>query len=172
MARKSSKTTSFKELNGAVKQDTAASTPNTAPKSVDTQRAATVAPTSRVTHGAYTPTEPNAVYRNAQELLHRGAGRNIGYGTIGSFESRGAYRAYLDSLTTADLHRHAIDEAHIVAIDDRDRLIKRLEQEWLGVRAKEAAMPTKHIPARPGFTVEQRQAQEAIRAKLLKGHQN
>ncbi len=162
MARSSPKKSSlpFKETNGALASSSA--TPKVTPTA-----APSVSP-SRSTHGGYIPLSSAEQYTSAEQLLRRTS--NIARGTIGSFETLAAYTTYLNSLNSADLHRHAVDEAHIVAIDDRKRLIKRLEQEWSGVRAKEAvAGPRGHIPPRPGFTQEQREAQEAIKVKLLKG---
>lgn len=146
MSRKTNK--ELKEANGAIKQNTS--------------------PSTHTTHGGYTPIDEPIV--TAQQLLRRGRGSSVG-GSIGSFETRADYRAYLEKLNTAELHRHAIDEAHIVAIDDRERLIKRLENEWSGIRAKESITGnTAKVPVqRPGFTPQQMAEQEKLRQQLLKG---
>lgn len=148
MPRKANKV--MKEANGAIKQNVTSDS------------------TTHITHGAYTPIDEPIV--SAHQLLRRGRGSNTG-GSIGSFETRAEYRKYLETLNTAELHRHAIDEAHIVAIDDRERLIKRLENEWSGIRAKVSATGNtgKTPPQRPGFTPQQMAEQEKIRAQLLKG---
>lgn len=137
---------------------------NAATKTAQTEAKASSKPTHQ-THGGYTPiTGP---ITNVRQLIRGG---NKARGSIGSFQSLASYSAYVKSLTTAELHRHAIEEAHIVAIDDRDRLIRRLESEWSAHNAREAdSSVVASIPKRSGFTAEQRAAQEAIRKKLL-GH--
>ena len=118
---------------------------------------------SHQTHGGYTPI--NGPVLTVQQLVR---GPNISRSSIGSFETAAAYVSYLKTLSTAELHRHAVDEAHIVAIDDRDRLIKRLEVEWTGINAREATGGmNKHVPKSKPFTPEQHAEQAEIRKKLL-----
>lgn len=114
------------------------------------------------THGAITPlTGP---ITSVSQLVN--GGRNVAKGSGGSFVTLAEYGAHLRTLDTHDLRRHAITE-RIVPIDDRERLIRRLEAQW-------TATATKHpgraaiVPVRTPFTAEQLQAQAAIREKLLK----
>ncbi len=146
----------LKEINGADRSSPSPATPAPATNSKTSP--------SHQTHGGYTPITGPIL--TAHQLLRS---RNIGKGSIGSFETAAAYVEYLKKLSTADLHRHAIDEAHIVAIDDRNALIKRLEAEWTGITAREATGGTpKGFPQRVPFTPEQLAAQAEIREKLLK----
>lgn len=147
MAKARKKESFGKEINGAV------SSPSNSPIN-----------SSHQTHGGYTPI--NGPVLTVQQLVR---GPNISKGKIGSFETAATYVNYLKTLSTAELHRHAIDEAHIVAIDDRDRLIKRLEAEWTGVISREASGGVnKNVPKRAPFSPEQVKAQEKIRKALLK----
>lgn len=117
----------------------------------------------RQIHGAFTPIV--GPITSVRQLIRS---PNVAKGALGSFDSIEAYGSYLRGLSTADLHRHAIEEAHIVAIDDRDRLIRRLESEWSGQAIKEThgSLATS-VPKRAPFTEKQIAAQEAIRRKLL-----
>lgn len=115
------------------------------------------------THGGYTPiTGPISSVR---QLVR---GPNVAKGSIGSFPSQESYGKYLRGLTDTELHRHAIEEAHIVAIDDRERLIRRLEGEWSAHAMREPGNPlASQVPKRAAFTDEQVAKQEAIRKQLL-----
>lgn len=129
------------------------------------QATASSASPTHQTHGGYTPI--SGPITNVRQLVRGG---NRAQGSIGSFPSLSAYSSYIRGLTTAELHRHAIEEAHIVAIDDRERLIKRLEGEWGAHNAREADSTVRmSVPKRPAFSQEQIAAQEAIRKKLLHG---
>lgn len=76
------------------------------------------------THGAVFPLR--GPITSVAQLL----GRNIAKGSIGSFHSMEDYKTYLNQLSLHELHKHAVEEAKIVPIDDRNRLIRRLESEY------------------------------------------
>lgn len=120
---------------------------------------------ARQTHGAVTPlTGP---VTSVSQLINGGV--NVAKGSAGSFETLGEYTAYLRKLSLADLHRHAVEDARIVPIDDRDRLIRRLETEWTATAAKYPGRLGQTIPQRKPFTAEQIAKQDEIRRNLLKG---
>lgn len=95
-------------------------------------------------------------------------GRNIAKGSAGSFETMAAYTSYLKGLSLHDLRRHAREDARIVPIDDRERLIRRLETAWTSTAAKYPGRAGAAIPTRVPFTAEQIAAQAAIRDKLVR----
>jgi hypothetical protein len=96
-------------------------------------------------------------------------GRNVAKGSAGSFETLAAYTTYLRGLSLNDLHRHAVEDARIVPIDDRDRLIRRLETEWTATASRYPGRnPANNaIPRRVPFTHEQMEAQAALRRQAL-----
>ncbi len=160
-----SEVNSFREINGAINSNDNNPKSSIKEKEAASEDTNTAPKTKHTTHGGYTPIV--GPITNARQLI---GGKNIGKGSVGSFETLASYNRYLKSLTNAQLHRHAIDEARIVAIDDRERLIKRLEAEWTGVTAREAAGSSgKQIPKRPGFTAKQLAVQAELKEKLLKG---
>ncbi len=77
------------------------------------------------TNGALPASKPQSVY----EILGM---RSTNY----RHESFADYQKYLDTLNLAELQRHAIDTANIIPIDDRNRLVDRLEKEYLRVNAR------------------------------------
>lgn len=117
------------------------------------------------THGAVTPIAGGAI-TSVTQLLNKG--RSVAKGSVGSFDTLEEYSGYLSGLATYELHRHAREEARIVPIDDRERLIKRLEASWTGARTRYPGLKGNTIPSRPPFTPEQIKAQEDIRNQLLK----
>lgn len=60
-------------------------------------------------------------------------GMNVGPYTATSFEE---YQASLANMDLFDLQQHTIEVARIIPIDDRKRLIDRLEKEFLRVQAR------------------------------------
>jgi hypothetical protein len=113
------------------------------------------------THGAITPitgpiTSVDQIYRRD----------NVAKGSISSFGSLSDYSDFLHTLTMSDLHKHSVEQAKVVPIDDRNRLIRRLENQWSEVCAKEGrAAP---IPKRDPFSAKQVAAQDEIKRKLLR----
>lgn len=148
----------IKEINGAVGSPATATLPVA-------QTAGNV-PSKHQTDGMYVPiTGP---ITNVRQLTR--GNRNVAKGSIESFGSLTDYTAYLRHLTSAELNRHAVEEARVVPIDDKDRLIRRLENNWTEVAARERSrMGENVLPPRPGFTDEQKAAQEAIRRRMLGG---
>ena len=122
------------------------------------RKAPAAAPTDTVTahqtHGALTP---QASTSSVGQLTRT---KNVASGSAGSFVTMGEYNRYLTGLTTHDLHKHAMNEK-VVPIDDRRRLITRLETAWAGNHRPLAVLP-KHT-----WTAEQRETQEALRKKML-----
>ncbi len=51
-------------------------------------------------------------------------------------ETFAEYQTYLDSLNLAEMQRHAVEVANIIPIDDRRRLVDRLEKEYLRLNAR------------------------------------
>ncbi len=116
----------------------------------------------RQTHGAVTSL--SGPITSALQLTK--GGRTIAKGAPGSFETLGAYTEYLESLSTYDLHSHAVMEARLTPIDDRARLIRRLETMWTNVASKHPGRAVA-MPSRAPFTTEQMAAQEAVRKQVL-----
>lgn len=120
---------------------------------------------SHQTHGAYIPLTGSIT--NVSQLTN--GGRNVAKGSAGSFETLGEYSTYLRGLSLHDLHRHAVEDARIVPIDDRDRLIRRLETEWTSTASRYPGRnPANTIPQRKPFTREQMEAQAELRRKALR----
>ena len=117
---------------------------------------------SHQTHGAVLPRGP---IMSVGQLI--GGGTAIA-GSMGSFETLQDYRNHIDKLSLGALHRHALEEAKIVPIDDRNRLIRRLETEWTATVRRSPGFNQPPIPQPKPFTKEQTEAQEAIRNKILR----
>lgn len=113
--------------------DTVATTINDSPtkdKASDEVEASTPSPIpSRQTHGASFVRGP---ITSVQQLIGL---RNVAKGSMGSFETVAEYRKHVEKLTLGDLHTHAV-ESNVVPIDDRDRLLRRLETEWTTVASR------------------------------------
>jgi hypothetical protein len=116
------------------------------------------------THGAITPL--SGPVTNVSQIVN--GGRNVAKGSSGSFTCLADYTAYLKTLALHDLHRHAVEDARIVPIDDRERLIRRLEVQWTTVAARNPGRMGSVIPIRAPFSKEQIDAQNEIRNKLLR----
>ena len=115
--------------------------------------------------GQYTP--PTGPITNVSQLIN--GGRNAAKGSAGSFESMGEYTTHLRGLSLHDLHRHALEDVRIVPIDDRDRLIRRLETEWTATAARYPGRRVNQpIPQRVPFSAAQMEAQADIKRKILK----
>ncbi len=116
------------------------------------------------THGGYTPT--SGPIRSVRDLaLRTGAMRRT---AVGAFPTLQAYAKHIRGLNKAELDRHAIEEAHIVPIDDKEGLYRRLENEWSEHNLREPdSTVAAALPKREPFTAEQLAKQEAIRTKLL-----
>ncbi|MDP3793748.1 MAG: hypothetical protein Q8R07_03275, partial [Candidatus Uhrbacteria bacterium] len=84
------------------------------------------------TDGAYIPF--SGPITNVRQLVR---GKNVARGAIESFGTLADYTAHLKDLTLAELHCHAVEEARVTPIDDQDRLIRRLENNWTEVAARE-----------------------------------
>lgn len=95
---------------------------------------------------------------------------NVAKGSIGSFTTLASYTEHLRGMTSAELHRHAVEEAHVTPIDDRARLVRRLESNWTEVASRELfAAGKSNIPSRPAMSADQVKAQEELRRKMLGG---
>ncbi len=116
----------------------------------------------RQTHGAVTPLTGGI--NNVSQLINNG--RSVAKGSAGMFESLADYTAHLRGLDLHGLRTHAISEK-IVPIDDRERLIRRLENQWT-VTASRMPGRASTIPVRAPFTQEQLDAQNVIRNQLLR----
>ncbi len=126
---------------------------------------AITAPRQHETHGATTPL--SGPITNVSQLIN--GGRNIAKGSAGSFATMEEYTAYLEQLNLGDLRAHARNDAKIVPIDDRPRLIRRLQTAWTATAQRypgRAGSPT--IPGRAPFSQEQIAAQQDLRNKLLR----
>lgn len=108
----------------------------------------------------------NGPVTNVSQLTN--GGRNIAKGSSGSFTTLAAYTSHLKTLALHELRRHAIEDARIVPIDDRDRLIRRLETQWTTTAAKQPWRAANAAPARVPFTQAQLEAQAEIRNRLLR----
>lgn len=96
--------------------------------------------------------------------------KDVSKNSVASFDTMEAYNTYLSKLTIADLHRHALVDARVVPIDDKARLIRRLEANWTAVAAREkqrAGIET--VQPRIGFSTAQMAEQEEIRRRMLAG---
>ena len=142
------------QTNGSVAADSTVKAVTTSASTIST---------THQTHGAYTPL--SGPITNVSQLTN--GGKNVAQGSIGSFETMAEYTAYLKTLSLAQLHRHAVEEAKIVPIDDRDRLIRRLETQWTSTASRYPGRAGSAIPSRQPFTAEQIAKQEALRNKLL-----
>lgn len=122
---------------------------------------ASVAP-SHQTHGAVTPLTGGIT--NVSQLLN--GGRNIAKGSAATFETLATYSTHLRGLDLHTLRGHAMNEK-IVPIDDRERLIRRLETQWTITASRQPGRGNA-IPARVPFTQEQLDAQAVVRNQLLR----
>ncbi len=113
------------------------------------------------THGAVTSIR--GPITSVQQLVNQG--RSIAKGSSASFATLAEYRAHLNTLDLRELHRHAIEDAKQVPIDDRQRLIRRLETQWTATAARTGRV---QIPARVPFTQEQIDAQNELKNRLLR----
>ena len=86
------------------------------------------------TNGALPASKPQSVY----EILGM---RSTNY----KQETFSEYQVYLDTLNLAELQNHAISVANIVPIDDRNRLIDRLEKEYLRINARFAPSANQQV---------------------------
>lgn len=160
------------ETNGLVSSDKA-SIDNPSVASVTAPKAPTSVPEvsktsasklpERQTHGAVLPRGP---IMSVSQLT---SGRSLAKGSVTSFDTLAEYSDHLNTLTWGELRRHALEEAKIVPIDDRNRLIRRLEGEWSGgvARGSRATQAQQMNSSKP-YTQEQLDTQEAIRNKILK----
>ena len=105
--------------------------------------------TSHQAHGAILPSGP---ILSVSQLT---AGRSRALGSVGSFDTLDQYKNYLGSLSLGALHRHAVEEAKIVPIDDRSRLIRRLESEWSATASRSGSRKVASIPQPVQYTAEQ-----------------
>ncbi len=80
------------------------------------------------TTGALNPTNPAKLLT---ELLNRGKAS-----PFGSYSTLAEYSAALRGMTNAEMHKHAVEDVEIVPIDDKKRLIERLEKEFANYQAK------------------------------------
>ncbi len=163
MARSTSKSTKpakkpAQEANGSLPRAESSVAATVAPNEA---RAASNGPSKHQTHGGYTPVQGPIT---SVDQLRRGP--NLSKGSVGSFSTLGSYSEYLHNLTLADLHKHAVERGGTVPIDDRLRLIRRLETGWSEVAAREGILPPP--PKREPFTPEQLATQAEIRRKLLR----
>jgi len=108
-------------------------------------------------HGAVTILGNGPITNVAQ--LTRSA-QSVSKASMSHYTTMADYTAYLRGLSTSELHRHAVEEAKLVPIDDKERLIKRLQTEW-------TATARVVVPRSSRFTQEQIDAQNAIRRQLL-----
>ena len=116
------------------------------------------------THGAVLPSQ--GPITSVAQLLNRG--RPVSKNSVGHYETLADYRAYLESLNLHELHRHAVEEAKIVPIDDRNRLIRRLEGEYTAVAARTPGRKADSIPSPKPYTAEQTAQLEELRRKMLR----
>lgn len=119
------------------------------------------APTPRhQTHGAILPTGPIS---SVSQL----SGRPVARGSIGSFNSIAEYRGYLEGLTLGELHRHAVEEAKIVPIDDRSRLIRRLEGEYTAIASRTPGRVSNVVTAPKPYSQQQLDILAELQRKAL-----
>ena len=163
-----SRTKRLKSVDGSLKGVPTPDTPQaSAVEALVSKKSAVGATNPRVTinkhqtHGGYTPIT-GGITNVAQ--LYRKTGHVV-KGSPVSFGSVDEYRDYLLTLNLSELHRHAVEQAHVVPIDDRARLIRRLENQWSETCAREGRALA--IPKRVPFSPEQTAKQEAIRRQLL-----
>lgn len=169
---KAGSTLPLQETNGAIPSPKTASNPPTSQSNSSLDVKSIVARTVEgsstksntslhQTHGAITPM--NGPITNVNQLTGRSS---VAKGSAGSFAVLKDYTAHLRTLSNADLHRHAIEDAHIVPIDDRERLIRRLEGEWTTVAGRLPAHRAAINAANPTFSAEQMAVQDEIYRKL------
>lgn len=146
----------FRETNGAAEQSADTPSVSDVTASQSSPSPETAAP-SKQTHGAVKP------IKTVNDLLAR---RGVGHSSVGSFNTIGEYRAFLDNMTTASLHRHAVEDAGIVPIDDRGRLIRRLETEWSTLASRTPGHPSGKLPVRAPYSQAQIDQLDEIKRKM------
>lgn len=52
------------------------------------------------------------------------------------YQSLEEYKTYLNTLNLSELQKHAIETANVIPVDDRRRLVDRLEKEFLTAQNK------------------------------------
>lgn len=151
------------EANGAVVSSTGTSAAGIIAALSSRGKTAPHETTSHVAHGAVFPrTGP---INSVAQLL----GRNVAKGAVGSFSTMEEYKAYLNTLTPAQLRDHAIEEARIVPIEDRNRLIRRLEGEYTAFAARTPARRgAPAIPQPKPYSAEQHEKLAALRKQMLR----
>ena len=75
------------------------------------------------THGAI-PATPSNTAKSTYEILNRGLKNPYTVDTVDE------YTEQLSKMTLSQLHDHAVSTAKVIPIDDRERLIKRLAEEF------------------------------------------
>ena len=95
------------------------------------------------TNGALPTTAPEAakVVSSPQSVYDLLGWKTHGY----RHETLADYQQYLDTMNLAELQRHSVVVANIIPIDDRRRLIDRLEKEFCRVNAKFAPQQNQQI---------------------------
>ena len=88
--------------------------------------------------------------------------------SVGHYETLDDYRTFLGTLNLHELHRHAVEEAKIVPIDDRNRLIRRLEGEYTAIAARTPGRGVSAITQPKPYTAEQNAKLEELKKKLLR----
>lgn len=94
-------------------------------------------------------------------------GKPVAKGSVGTFDTLETYSSYVQNLTQGELHRHAIEEAHIVPIAERSRLIRRLESEYTAIASRTPQHRAAVAVQQPkGYSQEQMDALAEIQRKL------
>lgn len=119
---------------------------------------------AKQTHGAIIPSAPRrGNVSSVGELL----GKPVAKGSVGTFDTLESYSSYIQGLTQGELHRHAIEEAHIVPIAERSRLLRRLESEYTAIASRTPQHRAAVAVQQPkGYSQEQMNALDAIQRKL------
>jgi hypothetical protein len=157
----------MKETNGAVTtNESVANLVSKGGKASSSQLSALrgEAATLHQTHGAVLPSD--ARITSVDQLI--GRTRHTAKGAIGSFDTIEEYHGYLNTLTLHELHRHAVEEAKIVPIDDRNRLIRRLESEYTAIAARIPGRKANIIPQPKSYSQEQNDKMEELKRKMLR----
>lgn len=115
------------------------------------------------THGAGVPTGP---IMSVGQLLRN---RSQVKGAVESFDTLEDYKSYLNTLSLSELHTHAVAQAKTIPIEDRNRLIRRLESEWSTFASRAPGNKAAHRPVQPKpFTPEQMAKGEELMKKMLR----
>ena len=114
------------------------------------------------THGAGIPKGPimsvGQLLRNRSEVK----------GSVESFDTLEDYKTYLNSLSLGDLHTHAVTQAGTIPIDDRNRLIRRLENEWSTFASRAPGRQNSPLPQPLPFTPEQSAKADEMLKKMTR----